>query len=234
MAETGVLAYVWPELTEGAGVEQNEWHAYDVFRHNLETADAAAPGDLVLRLSALLHDVGKPRTKEGPHFYRHEQVGADMAVAMLSRLRFSNDVIDTVEPLVRQHMYVADPDLSDAAIRRFARRIGLERLDRQFALRAADIAGSGLPKRDDSNERFQSRVYAEIARRPAFSIKDLEIGGEDVIETMIRAGLARPGFAGDERVGEALRHLFEQVTEQPERNKRDTLRALLEQYFGGS
>jgi hypothetical protein len=182
----------------------------------------------------LLHDVGKPRTKDGPHFYRHEQVGADMARAMLGRLRFSNEIVDTVESLVRQHMYVADPDLSDAAIRRFIRRIGLERLDRQFALRAADIAGSGLPKRDDSNERFQTRVYAEIARRPPFSIKDLQIDGAEVIDVMVKHGLAGPGFSGDKRVGEALQYLFEQVTEQPERNKPNTLKTLLEQHFGGS
>ena len=234
LRETGVLAFIWPELLEGLNVEQNEWHAYDVYRHNLETLDAAPPGDLVLRLSALFHDVGKPRTKEGSHFYRHEQVGADMLKAMLARLRFSNEVTDTAEALVRQHMYVAEPDLSDAAIRRFIRRIGVERLDRQFALRAADIAGSGLPKRDDSNERFQARVYNEVARRPAFSVKDLQIDGADVISLMIRRGVAKPGFAGDKRVGEALQYLFEQVTEQPERNKPNTLTALLEQYFGGS
>ena len=234
LMETGVLPHIWPELTEGAGVEQNEWHAYDVLRHNLETADSVPPGDLVLRLSALLHDVGKPRTKDGPHFYRHEQVGADMARDMLLRLRFSNDVVDAVEALVRQHMYVADPDLSDAAIRRFIRRIGLERLDRQFALRAADIAGSGLPKRDDSNERFQARVYAEVARRPAFSVKDLQIDGAAVIAMMISKGLVQPGFHGDRRVGEALQYLFEQVTERPERNKPNTLKTLLEQHFGGS
>jgi tRNA nucleotidyltransferase (CCA-adding enzyme) len=229
LRETGVLAYVWPELLEGVGVEQNEWHAYEVYRHNLETLDAVPPGDLVLRIAALLHDIGKPRTKDGTHFYRHEQVGADMAHDMLARLRFSNDVMQTAEHLVRQHMYVADPDLSDAAIRRFIRRIGVEHLDRQFALRAADIAGSGLPKRDDSNERFQARVYAEVARKPAFSIKDLRIDGGVVIEMMVRMGLAPPGYRGDRRVGEALQQLFEQVTEQPERNEPATLRALLEQ-----
>jgi hypothetical protein len=152
-----------------------------------------------------------------------------MAHDMLARLRFSNDVMQTAEHLVRQHMYVADPDLSDAAIRRFIRRIGVEHLDRQFALRAADIAGSGLPKRDDSNERFQARVYAEVARKPAFSIKDLRIDGGVVIEMMVRMGLAPPGYRGDRRVGEALQQLFEQVTEQPERNEPATLRALLEQ-----
>ncbi len=231
LRETGVLAYVWPELLEGIGVEQNEWHAYPVYRHNLETLDAVAPGDLVLRLAALLHDVGKPRTKDGSHFYRHEQVGADMARVMLGRLRFSNEVLETAEHLVRQHMYVADPDLSDAAIRRFIRRIGIAHLDRQFALRAADIAGSGLPKRDDSNERFQARVYAEVARKPAFSVKDLRIDGTAVMETMARMGVVPSEYRGDRRVGEALQYLFEQVTEQPERNEPATLRALLEQYL---
>jgi putative nucleotidyltransferase with HDIG domain len=232
LRETGVLQHVWPELLEGIGVEQNEWHAYDVYRHNLETLDAVPPGDLLLRLAALLHDIGKPRTKEGPHFYRHEQVGADMAREMLARLRFSNEAIATAEHLVRQHMYVADPDLSDAAIRRFIRRIGIEHLDRQFALRAADIAGSGLPKRDDSNERFQARVYAEVARKPPFSVKDLRIDGAVVIDTMVRMGLASRGYRGDRRVGDALQYLFEQVTERPERNEPATLCALLEQYLG--
>ncbi len=234
LSETGVLAYFWPELLEGVGVEQNEWHAYHVYRHNLETLDAAGSGDFILRLAALLHDIGKPRTKEGPHFYRHEQVGADMTREMLARLRFSHEVVETAEHLVRQHMYVADPDLSDAAIRRFIRRIGVRHLDRQFALRAADIAGSGLPKRDDSNERFQARVYAEVARKPAFSIKDLRVNGADVIAAMVKKGLAPAGFRGDKRVGDALQYLFEQVTDQPERNHADTLNALLDQYFGGS
>jgi poly(A) polymerase/tRNA nucleotidyltransferase (CCA-adding enzyme) len=154
-----------------------------------------------------------------------------MTREMLSRLRFSNEILETVEHLVRQHMYVADPDLSDAAIRRFVRRIGIEHLDRQFALRAADIAGSGLPKRDDSNERFQARVYAEVARKPAFSVKDLRIDGAQVVETMVRMGLAPPGYRGDRRVGAALQYLFEQVTEQPERNEPATLCALLEQFL---
>jgi tRNA nucleotidyltransferase (CCA-adding enzyme) len=231
LRDTGVLAHVWPELLEGMGVEQNEWHAYEVYRHNLETLDAVPPGDMVLRLAALLHDIGKPRTKEGTHFYRHEQVGADMTHDMLGRLRFSNEVVENVEHLVRQHMYVADPDLSDAAIRRFIRRIGAAHLDRQFALRAADIAGSGLPKRDDSNERFQARVYAELARKPPFSVKDLRIDGSAVIETMVASGQETAGFRGDKRVGDALQYLFEQVTEQPERNEPDTLRALLQQYL---
>jgi putative nucleotidyltransferase with HDIG domain len=231
LLETGVLEHIWPELVAGVGVEQNDWHAYDVFRHNLETMDATPSGDLVLRLAALLHDVGKPQTKDGPHFYRHEIVGAELARAMLSRLRFSNGTIETVEHLVRQHMYNQDPELSDAAIRRFIRRIGPQHLGRQFAVRHADIAGSGLPKRDDSNERFEARVWAEVARKPAFSIADLVLGGGDVIGAMIARGSAPHGFRGDRRVGDALQWLFEQVTDHPERNERQTLLALLEEYL---
>lgn len=233
LRECGILAHIWPELLEGAGMEQNEWHAYDVYMHNLQTLDASPPGDLTLRYAALLHDVGKSRTKDGPHFYGHEFVGADMAREMLMRLRCSNEQIETVEHLVRSHMYSADPELSDAALRRFVRRIGKAHVDRQFALRAADIAGSGLPKRDDSNEIFQERVYAEIARKPPFSIKDLKIDGERVMARMVEKGLAPGGFRGDKRVGEALQYLFEQVTEQPERNEPGTLQALLDRYLGG-
>jgi tRNA nucleotidyltransferase (CCA-adding enzyme) len=231
LRSTGLLAYIWPELLEGVGVEQNEWHAYDVWCHNIVTLDAAPAGDLILRLAALLHDVGKPRAKDGPHFYKHEIVGAEMTRSMLERFRFSNDVVDTVERLVRQHMYVADPEMKDATVRRFIRRIGPPGLERQFALRMADVAGSGLPKRDDRNERFADRVRAEIVRAPAFSVADLNVRGDDVVAALVRRGAAQPGFTGDERVGDALRWLFEQVTDEPERNERQTLLMLLDQYL---
>jgi tRNA nucleotidyltransferase (CCA-adding enzyme) len=228
LAETGVLAHIWPELLEGVGVEQNEWHAYDVWEHNLATLDATPVGDSTLRLAALLHDIGKPRTKEGPHFYRHELVGAEMASEMLRRVRYPNETVATVEHLVRQHMYVHDPELSDAAIRRFIRRIGPARLQRQFAVRHADIAGSGLPKRDDSNERFEARVWQEMEREPPFTVADLAIDGDDVIGAMIARNFAPPGYRGDARVGAALQWLFEQVTDHPERNEREVLLALLD------
>ncbi|MHB8592468.1 MAG: hypothetical protein ACYDBO_10785, partial [Vulcanimicrobiaceae bacterium] len=91
--------------------------------------------------------------------------------------------------------------------------------------------GSGLPKRDGFNERFERLAWSEVERKPAFSIADLRIDGAAVVEAMVRRGLAEPGFRGDRRVGEALAHLFEQVTEQPERNEPESLRTLLERYL---
>lgn len=220
---TGVLAHVWPEILEGVDVDQNEWHAYDVYRHSLATLDAAPPGDLLLRLAALLHDVGKPRTKDGPHFYRHEHVGADLSVAMLERLRFSRDAVTTVEHLVRQHMYSADPELAPRAIRRFVNRIGVDHLERLFALRHADVIGSGLPKRSDENERFETRVAEIVAEHPPFTVRDLAVGGDDVVRMMVARGLAPADFRGDARVGAVLRTLFDEVVDDPARNERDAL-----------
>ncbi|MDQ6932426.1 MAG: HD domain-containing protein, partial [Candidatus Eremiobacteraeota bacterium] len=231
MRETGLLTHIWPELLEGVGVAQNEWHAFEVYRHNLETVDATPPGDLILRLAALLHDVGKPRVKAGPHFYRHEFVGETIVRSMLQRVRFSNDIVGAAAHLVREHMFTADPALSDGAIRRFIRRIGPENLERQFELRQADIAGSGLPKRDDSNEAFARRVLEERERKPPFSVKDLRIDGLEVVAIMQRMELASVGFKGDSRVGAALQYAFEQVTDRPADNEPTRLAALIEQYF---
>jgi tRNA nucleotidyltransferase (CCA-adding enzyme) len=220
---TGVLVELWPEIAEGLGVDQNEWHAYDVYRHNLETADAAPAGDVVLRLAALLHDVGKPRTKDGPHFYRHEHVGAAMAAAMLARWRFPNDTIATVEHLVRSHMYGADPELAPKAIRRFVNRIGPAHLERLFALRHADIIGSGMPKRSQENELFEARVAQILEEKPPLTVRDLAISGDDVIALLIEAGAAPAEFRGDQRVGATLAALFEEVVDDPTRNERHLL-----------
>jgi tRNA nucleotidyltransferase (CCA-adding enzyme) len=228
---TNVLRYVWPELLEGIAVEQNEWHAYDVWGHIMATVDAAPRGDLILRLAALMHDIGKPRTKDGPHFYRHEIVGAEMTAAMLERFRFPAEAVRTVAHLVRQHMYSADPEAGDAALRRFIRRAEPSQVEHLFALRHADIAGSGLPKRSNDNERFEARVRAEIEAKPAFAVTDLAVDGDDVIAALRRRGDVTPGFGGDRRVGEALRWLFEQVTDEPGRNERALLLQILEQYL---
>jgi tRNA nucleotidyltransferase (CCA-adding enzyme) len=234
---TGVLGQLWPELLEGIDVDQNDWHAYDVYRHNVATLDAASPDDLPLRLAALLHDVGKPRTAaprpdgRGNTFYQHEHVGADLVRPMLAKLRLPTETVETVAHLVRQHMYSADPEAQDRTIRRFVRRIGPEHVARLFALRWADITGSGLPKRDDSNERFEGRVAAVLAEKPALAVRDLAIGGDDVIAVLERKGLAPPGFRGDARVGEVLQALFEEVTDEPARNEAGLLVERAERYI---
>ncbi len=228
MREGGLLPFVWPEIAEGIGVEQNVYHAYDVYTHNLATLDAAEAGSVALRIAALLHDVAKPRTKDGPHFYRHEIVGAEMAREMLDRLRFANDLSDDVVRLVRHHMYAADPAQEAKTIRRFIRRIGTDLLENQFALRAADIAGSGLPKRDGSNEAYQARVWAIVDEAPALSVRDLAVGGEAVIAALVRAGRLKAGSRGGKDVGIVLNRLLERVTDEPALNDETALTRILD------
>lgn len=227
MREGGILPFVLPELTEGIGVEQNEYHRYDVYEHTLKTLDAVPPGDVVVRLAALLHDIAKPRTKDGPHFYRHESVGSELTRSILERLRFSSDVVERVARLVQNHMYSADPELSPAAMRRFLRRVGVDNLGEQFALRAADIVGSGLPKRDDANERFEAEIRRVLSEKPPLSVKDLAVDGGDVIAAAVAAGVLQEGSRGGPVIGGVLRALLDRVIEEPELNDREALLEML-------
>lgn len=231
LREVSALHHILPELVEGWQVEQNDFHRYTVYYHSLECCDRA-PRNLTLRLAALLHDVGKPRTKDGPHFYRHEIVGEEMARAALTRLRFPFDLIDDVCDLIAHHMYSADDSLTDAAIRRFIRRVGKDRVHDLFALRHADVVASGLPPRDDEEQaRFETRVFAEIAASPPFGVRDLAIDGEDVLALMRELGLAGPDFKGDQRVGAALRQCLEQVLDDPQKNDPTALRQMVRSFL---
>lgn len=217
LAETGVLAHIWPELLEGDGVSQNRWHRFDVWRHALATLDAAPADEPLVRLAALLHDVGKPRAKDGTHFYRHEVQGEGMTRDMLERTRYPADTTDRVARLVRHHMYAADAELPASTIRRFVRRVGVDLLEPLFALRHADVAGSGLPDRG-GNAPFEQRVRAILADRPPLGLRDLAIDGQQVIALLIEAGVLPAGSTGGPQVGDILQRLLEDVTEYPERN----------------
>lgn len=231
LRDIGALAYVMPELLEGWEVEQNQYHAYSVYYHSLRACDAAPP-DLVLRLAALLHDVGKPRTKEGPHFYGHQQVGEQMTRALLGRLRFGGDVIDRVAGLVANHMYSTADVITDAGIRRFIRRVGAANVQDLFALREADVKATGLPPHGaGENERFEARVAAALGAGHALTLGGLAISGEDVIVIMRELGLVGADFRGDERVGAALQACLEEVLDDPGRNTPEALRGVVRAFF---
>jgi tRNA nucleotidyltransferase (CCA-adding enzyme) len=227
----GALSQIVPELLEGWGIEQNEFHRYTVYYHALRSCDEA-PLDLVLRLAALFHDIGKPRTKSGPHFYRHEHVGEEMAKKILTRFRFSGDVIERVTQLVRHHMFASDDSLTDAAVRRFINRVGAANVEPLFALRRADIIASGLAERNPAElDRFARRVHQELAGPSVFGITDLAIDGAAVISLMQALKLVGDDFKGDGRVGAVLRHCLECVLEDPQKNTAEQLRAVAREFL---
>lgn len=230
MRTTGMLAVTAPEMLESVGCEQNRFHAYDVWGHAMACLDACA-GDPALRIAALLHDVGKPRTRAFSDktndwtFYDHERVGADMAWPLLTRLRFSNEERERIAHLVRNHLVCYSDDWSDAAVRRFIRRIGRERLDDLYALNRADVLGKGKDATSDLEalEKLKGRVTAVLAAGDALGVKDLAVNGHDLMREL--------GMKPSRELGVVLEWLLERVLEDPKRNDRGALLELAKEWM---
>jgi len=222
MRSAGLLELWMVELTRCAGVPQNRFHAHDVYEHSLRTCDAAPVEKPLVRWAALLHDIGKPDTRierEGDGtFYGHAAVGAELADRLLARLRFPNAAREHIVHLVREHMFEYRSEWSDAALRRWLRRVGVDAVADLFDLRIADVIANprarGLPS---GLEEMRERIEAERARHTALAVGDLGVDGHDVMREL--------GIAPGPRVREILAELLEEVTERPEHNERAWLLA---------
>lgn len=222
LRRTSILAITCPELMESVGCEQNKWHAYDVWGHAMACLDACKP-EPVLRVAALLHDVGKPRTRafsektEDYTFYEHERVGAEMADPLLTRLRFSNEDRARIVALIRHHLICYSDTWTDAAVRRWLRRVTPELAPDLYEIGVADALGKGRDASEDvaSIERLRARVEAVLAAGTALSARDLAVNGSDLITEL---GL-KPGRI----IGQILERLVELVTDDPTANDRGRL-----------
>jgi tRNA nucleotidyltransferase (CCA-adding enzyme) len=224
---TGLLEGTIPELLEGVGCAQNRFHRYDVWGHGMATLAAASGGDPVLRLGALLHDVGKPRSRQPKEdapgeysFWKHEFVGAEMAVSICQRLKLANAERESVRLLVANHMFYYTPEWSDGTVRRFVKRVGVEALPALLALREADVAGRGFGEDPVKETReLRGRVEAVASADAALKVTDLAINGRDVM-----TALGRP--AG-RLVGQVLEGLLDRVLDDPALNTRERLLELV-------
>jgi putative nucleotidyltransferase with HDIG domain len=215
METTDLLAHLLPELAAQRGVPQTKIPGDDLWDHTVRTVDAAAADRPIVRLAALLHDLGKPATAADGHFYGHETVGAEMAGALLARLRSPRAVAERVVHLVRNHMFVYESGWSDAAVRRFIGKVGEPALDELLDLRAADNVGSGLPADSGGLDELRRRIDEQLAAEVALARADLEIDGSDLIREL----RLEPGPI----IGRLLDHLLERVIADPELNDRPTL-----------
>lgn len=213
--DTGLLAVFAPELAAQRGIPQSKAEGEDLWDHTLRTVDAAPQGRPIVRLAALLHDIGKPPTFADGHFHHHEAAGATLADALLRRLRYPRTPAEEVVHLVRHHMFIADPSLSDGAIRRFIGRIGREHLDALFALRRADDVGSHADPDDETGTAFRRRVEAELAAEAALDRYALVISGHDLMREL--------GLTPGRRLGQVIDALTERVVDDPALNERATL-----------
>jgi poly(A) polymerase/tRNA nucleotidyltransferase (CCA-adding enzyme) len=223
MKETGLLNRIIPELERGVGVSQNQAHRFDVWEHNLRTLQHSADKKwpLHVRLSALFHDVSKPETrrfskeKHDYTFYGHDVVGGRVTREIMTRLKFSNELIERVSMFVRWHMFFSDTEqITLSAVRRLITNVGKENIWDLIDLRICDRVGTGRPKEEPYRFRmYQSMV--EQALQDPISLKMLKTNGERIMSVT----RVTPG----PKVGKVLHALFDEVLGDPSKNTEEYL-----------
>lgn len=221
LRKLGLLKYIIPEIEEGYGIAQNKHHIYDCYTHYLKSLEYAAKRNFnkYVRLAALLHDVGKPRTKrgQGPDatFYNHEIVGAKMTIEILNRLRFPKKDIEKIAKLVRYHLFYYNPgEVGESSVRRLVRQVGPENMEELLQVRMADRIGSGVPKAEPYKLRHLRYVIEKVSEDP-ISVKMLKVSGNDVMN-ILKIGTGP-------KVGQVLDVLLSYVLEDPSKNNKKFL-----------
>jgi len=221
--DTGLMKHIVPELQEGIGVKQPQAHAYDVWQHLIHTVQHSADRGFTLemRLAALFHDIGKPKTKgfsretNQPTFYGHEVVGSRETRKILERMKFSRVTIEKVVKLVRWHMFFADTEqISLSAVRRMIVNVGKENIWDLMNLRMCDRIGTGRPKENPYRLRKYTSMIEEALRDP-ISVIMLKIDGAKIME--ITNTPASP------KIGMFLNALLEEVLDDPKLNNPEYL-----------
>ena len=251
MEKTGILQLFIPELSKCRDVSQSDYrgfHKFDVLDHLFYACDGAVQNKLNVRLAALFHDAGKPDAKkiltqqavnvktgktenvETVTFYNHEKISRDITEKVLTRLRFSNEMIKNVCHLVNEHMFHYEKNWTNAAVRRFIIRVKPENMDDLFDLRLADMYGMWNQKVQikysasiDLLLELKERIQSELEKQNALSLKSLKVNGNDLIEQNIACG---------KKIGEVLNHLLECVIEDPNLNDKEKLLEIAKSYAG--
>ncbi len=219
----GLLTYIIPELEESIGIEQNKAHSYDVWTHLLKTLQHSADKEypLHVRLSALLHDVAKPRARRWDGkakiwtFYGHEVIGSRVTKKILENLKFSRETIEKVVNLVRWHMFFSDTEqITHSAVRRLVANVGKENVWDLINMRGCDRIGTGRPKENPYRLRKYKSMIEEVMRDP-ISVGMLKIDGQKIMKLL----KISPG----PKIGQILNALLEEVLDDPSLNTEEYL-----------
>ena len=218
--QLGITKIVLPELDEAFLTKQNNpHHMYSVGEHLMQTL-LHTEADKSIRIAALLHDIGKPRTKTTDadgidHFYGHAQLGEKMAFDVLKRLKFDNDTITKVRKYVQYHDYDIEPN--PKSVRRAINKIGEAYFAQVLVLKKADALAQSTYQREEKLEHLATvwNLYEEILnQRQCVSLKTLAITGNDLIALGVPKG---------KMIGSMLQELLEDVIQNPEHNTHEFL-----------
>ena len=183
---TGILKHILPDIHNMRGFNQNNPHHYlDLYQHTISVLSHTEP-NLILRLSALLHDVGKIATyiidDNGiSHYPSHEKVGAQMAEIILRDLKFDNSTIESVTKVISDHMSKSQK-VSDKAVKRFINRIGIENIDNCLKLMRADIIGHTPPHNMETMVNLENKIKEILENKEPLNVSELNITGKDLIK----------------------------------------------------
>ncbi|MBQ8987899.1 MAG: HD domain-containing protein [Lachnospiraceae bacterium] len=218
--EAGITAMFLPEFDQCMETRQNNpHHCYTVGEHILKSMELIR-NDRILRLTMLLHDVGKPAClttdEQGiDHFYGHQEVSASMAQAILKRLKYDNDTIRKVVKLVRCHdMQIR---LTAPAVRKAVVKIGEDLFPLFLEVKQADLLAQSTYQREDKQEILDEvkRLYAQIIDRgDCLNLKHLAVNGSDLVRMGVRPG---------REVGDILARMLNDVLDVPSHNDKDYL-----------
>lgn len=222
LKNAGLLIHILPELLEGIDVSQarpGRHHTTDVFTHNILSLKFCPSKDPLVKFATLIHDIGKPKSRGLDEkglsiFYNHEIISSQMAWEICDRLKLSRKQKEKVANLIRWHMFSVSEEVTDTAVRRFIRRVGVENVKDMIDLRIGDRLGGGTQKAESWRlKRFKKMIEKQL--NPPFSINDLVIDGRDVMRILD----IKPG----PKVGEILQKLFEEVDEDLSKNNKEYL-----------
>lgn len=220
----GITKVILPELDRAMETQQyHPHHIYNVGEHILRSLKGVPP-DKVLRLTMLLHDMGKPDTltvdEDGiTHFHGHARVSAEMAGKILRRLKFDNDTINMVCRLVMYHDYGNDVEPDERTVRHAVNKIGEDAFPLLFHIKYADISAQSDYMRQQKLERLEKwkQLYAEMReKQECVTLKNLAVTGHD----LIAAGM-KPG----KELGDVLQKLLALVLDDPSCNTKEKLLA---------
>lgn len=220
-----IITQVIPELAPAVDFQQHSpHHAYDVYTHTAYVVESV-PGELPLRLAALLHDIAKPavftQDENGRgHFYEHAKEGALMADALLQRLHAPNALREQVVFLIEHHMTPFEPDKK--LLRRRLANYGEENIRMLLALQKADFSSKGVDAETPLFSTIEG-LLEEIAQEGAcLSIKDLAINGKDILALGIEPG---------PHIGECMKFLLDLIQDEFLTNTPDTLITAAKKFF---
>lgn len=215
-----IFSYIIPEIREMFEFEQhNKYHLYNVYEHSLVSVESIE-SDIVLRTTMFFHDIAKPQcftldeNQEG-HFYGHPEISSKMANKILHRMRFSNADIHNITELIKYH----DTNIASntKSVKKLLNKIGEEQFRRLLKVKKADISAQNpvySNERLDLLQNIEAILNTVIIENSCFSLKDLAVNGNDLIELGIPKG---------KKIGSILNHLLEMVLNEEVQNDRTVL-----------